>query len=115
MSGYLRDRYANILSPKLSIKTCTSELIGVFAFVLLGCGAATLCNASGVYPPESPRMVKVRMAAAHGGARRPTVMNVAIVRDTYAACTAQPARACSTAVAVALALCQLDRTLKLSH
>jgi hypothetical protein len=58
---YLRARYANILSPKVSAKTFVSEVIGVFAFVLLGCGAATLCNAPGVYPPESPRMVKVRL------------------------------------------------------
>ena len=62
---YLKARYKNILSPKVSVKTFVSELIGVFVFVLLGCGAATLCNAPGVYPPESPRMVKVPPSPPH--------------------------------------------------
>ena len=64
MIGYIRRRYKNILSPRLNLKTFGSEAVGTFAFVLMGCGAAALCNAPTVYPPASPRMVKMRHAAS---------------------------------------------------
>jgi Major intrinsic protein len=41
----LRKRYRNSLSRAFSFRTVLSEVIGVFGFVLVGCGAATLVTA----------------------------------------------------------------------
>jgi aquaporin-4 len=54
----LRRRYANVMNMSISAKTVMSEIIGVFGFVLMGTGAAALCNAPEIYGPESPRMIK---------------------------------------------------------
>lgn len=55
---HVRARYATILSPALSLRTAMSEAIGVFGFVMMGCGAAALTNAPEIYDPESSRMGK---------------------------------------------------------
>jgi glycerol uptake facilitator-like aquaporin len=54
----LKRRYVNVMDRSISAKAVMSEIIGVFGFVLMGTGAAALCNAPEIYSPESPRMVK---------------------------------------------------------